>query len=247
MSEINNVFVSIFIFLLLTSCSKYRPQSEHGNGIDTVATVLDIASDTTKILVAGLPTRLDSVEHLLYPIQLVNLEERNHLRLLKSGSYSDHSYSNGFNHTNGYTMAGNFVNIIFEDKEGNRKKLTNHVMSINQATFLIHIYNETGKGYILYTVYDRDTNGDGSFNRNDFNSLYISNADGSSFTKVTKELHNFQGYKTFKDDKALYFNSIEDSNRDGKISNDDTFHAYKIDFSRPKISAEEYNPLEVFE
>jgi hypothetical protein len=189
--------------------------------------------------------KFDSIDVLIYGVGLVDLQERGGYSKFGSGSYrnSDIAYSN-FNSNN---LTGNFINMIFEDSNGNRRILTNHKMTIIRATFLRGIFKLTKKRYLLYSIYDRDTNGDGKFNRKDLEAIYISNIDGTNFQKISSELHEFYDYQTLKNDSKLYFRTLEDINKDGKLNNKDKFHYYTIDFGKEDYQIDEYNPLDAYE
>lgn len=239
----------IFIALLLalatfTSCSNDTGKINYEVQMDTVATVNNIIQDTTKILVSELPIRFDSIEILIYAVGLVDLQERGGYSKFGSGSYSSSSISSSYFSDD--KLIGNYINLIFEAPNGIRTTLSDNRMRIISVNFLRGIYNQTKQAYILYTIYDRDTNGDGEFNRDDLEALYISNVNGTQLTKLSKELHEFYDYRTLKRDNILYFRTLEDINKDGKLNNKDQFHYYKVNLAASKFLVEEYNPLDVF-
>tara|TARA_R110002096_G_scaffold183757_19_gene362010 strand:+ start:19862 stop:20593 length:732 start_codon:yes stop_codon:yes gene_type:complete len=240
-----NRYLLIAFFAVLTfSCSERTPKIDYENQIDTVATIINIVKDTTKILVSELPVRFDSTEVLIYAVGLVDLQERGGYSKLGSGSYSSSDISSSyFNKDN---LTGQFINLVFEDKNGNRTPLTNHRMTINRVLFLRGIYNNSKQQYLMYFLYDRDTNGDGKINRQDLESLYLSNIDGAEFKKISKELHEFYDHRTLKNDSKLYFRTLEDINKDGKLNNQDKFHYYLIDFAENGYKISEYDPIDAF-
>ncbi|WP_462248325.1 hypothetical protein [Ekhidna sp.] len=240
----NRFCVLAFFGILTFSCSQQTPKIDYENQIDTVATILNIVEDTTKILVSELPVRFDSTEVLIYAVRLVNLQERGGYSKFGSGSYSSSNISSSyFNKDN---LSGQFINLVFEDETGNRTPLTNHKMTINRVLFLRGIYNHTEQQYLMYTLYDRDTNGDGRINRRDLESLYLSDIDGKNFKKISKELHEFYDHRTLKNDNKLYFRTLEDINKDGKLNNQDKFHYYKIEFQEDGFKIDEYSPIDAF-
>lgn len=227
-----------------SSCSENKEKINYETYVDTVATVNDVIQDSTKILVSELPVKFDSIDILIYAVGLVDLQERGDYSKFGSGSFSSSSIASSY--FNDDDLIGNYINLIFEAPDGTRKPLANIKMKITSAHFLRGIYKNTKQGYILYTIYDRDTNGDGEFNRDDLEALYISNVNGTQLTKISKELHEFYDYRTFKGDNTVYFRTLEDINKDGKLNNRDLFHYYKMDLSSPEFKVEEYNPLDVF-
>lgn len=237
----------LFTFLaytILISCNESSPKINHEIKVDTVATVDDIVRDSTKVLVSELPIKFDSTDVLLYAVGMVDLQKRGGYSKFSSGSYS--SSEIGSSYFNRDDFRGDFFNIIFIDNSGKRL-LTKNEIKIKQGIFLRQIYNMNKVGYILYTIYDRDTNGDKTLDNNDVEALYISNVDGTKFTKLTNELHEFYDYQLLKDDRKLYFRTLEDINKDGKLNNNDKFHYYFIDFISDNYSVKEYNPLDIFE
>ena len=213
--------------------------------MDTTAVVDDRIKDTTKILVSELPVKFDSTEVLLFAIGLVDLQERGGYSKISSGSYSNSDIASSyFNNDN---LTGNFINIVFQENNGVEKKLTDKKLMIRSVNFLREIFKNTKAGYLLYSIYDRDSNGDKELDHSDLEALYISKIDGSDFKKITKELHEFYDWSLIKGENRVYFRTLEDKNRDGDLNNEDKFHYYIIDFLADKYSVTEYNPVKTFE
>lgn len=240
----NKFLVLAFFGVLTLSCSQRTPKIDYENQIDTVSTIFNIVEDTTKILTSELPIRFDSTEVLIYAVGLVDLQGRSDYSKLGSGSYSSSGVS--ASHFSKDNLSGQFINLVFEDENGNRTLLTNHKMTINRVLFLRGIYNNTKLRFLMYCLYDRDTNGDGRMNRQDLESLYLSNIDGTNFRKISKELHEFYDHRTLKNDNKLYFRTLEDINKDGKLNNQDKFHYYLIEFGEDGYEITEYDPIDVF-
>ena len=235
------LFIIAFCFV---SCLERRAKIDYNNEVDTVATIANFKQDTSKVLVADLPVRFDSTNILLYAVRLVDLEKQGRKRSYDSYGYSSSNYSASYFRDD--VLSQNMVNLVFEDPDGKRKTLTNHQMTITRVLYLRDIFKSTTQSYLLYTVYDRDTNGDGQFDGDDLQSLYLSRVDGSEFKKITKELHEYYDYQILKDDNKLYFRTREDINQDGKLNNEDQFHYYQIKFRNNGYLVSEYNPLDVF-
>lgn len=231
--------------IIISACSQPEPQIDYETAIDTTNVVDDRLTDTTRTVVAELPIQFDSTDILIYPVGLVNLGERGGFTKIGSGSYSgssyaDVSYSSGSNYIN-----GNLINLIFEDSAGNRTALPKFKKKINRARYLESTFKSTRKQYLLYSIYDRDTNGDHRLSSSDLEALYISYIDGTHFRKLTKELHELNDYKLLKKGKMLYFRTLEDINQDGRLNNKDKFHYYHLDLSAIDNEIIEYNPLDV--
>jgi hypothetical protein len=213
--------------------------------VDTTSVADDRLRDTTKILVSELPIQFDSTEVLLFAIGLVDLQERGRYSKITSGSYSDADIASSY--FNSDNLIGNFINIVFQDKDGKERKLTDKKLKIRNLNFLREIFKKTKTGYLLYSVSDRDSNGDNELNHSDLEALYISKIDGSDFKKLTKELHQFYDWSLIKANNSIHFRTLEDKNKDGELNNKDKFHYYVIEFSGDKYSVTEYNPVKIFE
>ena len=240
------LFAPIVLIVLMLSCEK-KPKIDHTIQIDTTSVVDDRISDTTKVLVANLPARFDSTDVLIFTVGLVSLEPER--RALIKGDYG--SSSSGSNISYAYfsqdNINGNFINLIFKDKNGDERKLTDKKVIIDDVQFLRHLFKKTGKAYLLYQIYDRDSNGDKELNYNDLKALYIGNLDGTSFTKLSRELHDLHDYNFIKEENRVYFRTLEDRDNDGELTSKDKFHYYFISFVGGTLQVVEYNPLSVFD
>jgi len=226
-------------------CSCQNPRIDYQEKIDTTSVVDDRIKDTTKILVAELPVKFDSTDVLLFAVGLVDLKERGGRGKIDFDSYSDSDVGSSY-FTNDY-LSGNFFNIVFRDKSGNERRLTDKKLKIRNVNFLRDIFKRTKEGWLLYSVFDRDSNGDKELTTSDLEALYISRIDGSDFKKLTKELHEFYDWSLIKGENRLYFRTLEDKNKDGDLDNQDKFHYYYIEFSDNRYSVTEYNPVKIFE
>lgn len=230
---------------LIFSCAQNKGKINHEQPIDTTAILDDRLKDSTKVLVSDLPIQFDSTEVLLFAIGLVDLQERGGLIKGGSGSYSSSDFSSGY--FNSDDLSGDFINIVFQNKDGSERALTDTKMRIRRVNFLREIFKLTKNAYLIYSVSDRDTNGDKKFDYQDLEALYISNLDGTAFKKLTKELHELYDWNLVKGQRKLYFRTLEDKNKDGLLNNKDKFHYYYIDFSKEGYSTTEYNPVKVLE
>ena len=230
--------------ILFYSCGQERPKINH-EALDTTSVVDDRIKDTTKILVSDLPVKFDSTDVLLFAIGLVDLQDRGGYSKFGSDSYSSADIASSY--FNSDNLIGNFINIVFQNKDGQEKKLTDKKIKIRSVNFLRDIFKKTKNGYLLYSITDRDSNGDKELDHSDLEALYISRIDGSEFKKLTKELHEFYDWSFIKGENRIYFRTLEDMNKDGELNNKDKFHYYFIDFSADKYSVAEYNPVKIFE
>jgi hypothetical protein len=238
------LLIIIVAATLFCSCGQERPKINH-EALDTTSVVDDRIKDTTKILVSELPIKFDSTDVLLFAIGLVDLQDRAGYSKIGSSSYSSSDIASAY--LNSDNLIGNFINIVFQDKSGNEKKLTDKKIKIRSVNFLRDIFKNTKTGYLLYSVSDRDSNGDKELNHSDLEALYISKIDGSDFKKLTKELHEFYDWSLMNGESRIYFRTLEDKNKDGELNNKDKFHYYFIGFSVDTYSLTEYNPVKIFE
>jgi len=230
--------------ILFCSCGQEKPKINH-EAVDTTSVVDDRIKDTTKILVSELPIKFDSTDVILFAIGLVDLQERGGYSKISSGSYGGPDIASSyFIRAN---LVGTFINIVFQDKSGNERKLTDKKIEIRSVTFLREIFKKTKAGYLLYSISDRDSNGDKELDHADLEALYISKVDGTDFEKISKELHEFYDYNLIRGENRVYFRTLEDKNKDGELNNKDKFHYYHIDFSVGNYTVIEYNPVKIFE
>ena len=174
--------------ILFCACGQGRPKINH-EAVDTTSVVDDRIKDTTKILVSELPVKFDSTNVLLFAIGLVDLQERGGYSKIGSGSYSSSDIASSyFNNDN---MKGNFINIVFQDKGGNEHKLTDKKVEIRSVNFLRDIFKKTKTGYLLYSISDRDSNGDNELNHSDLEALYISKTHVTLLLIFGNRIHQF--------------------------------------------------------
>lgn len=185
-NKMTRLLIVILTTVLFYSCGQDRPKINH-EAVDTTSVVDDTIKDTTKILVSELPVKFDSTDILLFAIGLVDLQERGGYSKVGSGSYSSSDIAAAY--FNSDNLIGNFINIVFHDKNGNEKKLTDKKIKIRSVNFLRDVFRSTKTGYLIYSISDRDSNGDKELDHSDLEALYISKLDGSNFKKLTKELH----------------------------------------------------------
>jgi hypothetical protein len=239
------LLIVIVTAILFCSCGQEKSKINH-EAVDTTSVVDDRIKDTTKILVSELPIKFDSTEMLLFAIGLVELQERGgYSKIVRGSSYGDSDIATSYHNSD--NLNGDFINIVFQDKSGNERKLTDKKIKIRSVHFLRDIFKKTKLSYLLYSISDRDSNGDKELNYGDLEALYISKIDGSDFKKLTKELHEFYDWTFIEGENKIYFRTLEDKNKDGELNNKDKFHYYYIDFSADKYSMTECNPVKIFE
>lgn len=244
------LFLSLILLsLIISSCSKSQSHKINYTDIDQPdsLTIDDISADTTKILIAALPVYFDSTNILIHPIGLINIED-----IRKGTEISEHlssyskteKYKELYFYMNDENLSGKITNLYFDDFEsGNHRLLTNKIINISNVRYLRPIAKKTNRHYLIYSVYDKDTNRDKELNSDDICSLYISNLDGTEFRKITQENHEYLEGKMIVPATRYYFTSIEDINKDGKFGKDDKYHYSYIDFSTDPYQIKKFDPL----
>ena len=227
-----NILALFFLAGVLFSCSEPRvPGVVTGDEPAHVQTMDSLFEDTTKVLNVHLPSLVDSARQILvHEIYLESNNKTQERSYSKKGEYYD---------------VPNMVNLIFEDVINQKK----HLLTDNQIriSYYHQLQDKKENRYFLYRVIDRDYNKDGKMNSDDVESLYISNIDGTSFSKLTKDKENVQ-----YNDKAwihsidrYYFTTLKDSDKNGSFDPKDEMHHYYIQFNSGGYNVVEYNPLEI--
>jgi len=238
-------FYNIIAWTLLTvtvvSCSKEeKPKVIYENKEDQQEVAYQ-KIDSTEIKIADLPVNITGINYILHPIGDV--------RVYHSAS----SFKTGMGKTNrvSYTISnysypeitGFLSNIMFQHKDSlTMRPLTDNRMQIHTVTYLDKLTN-TDKKILVYTLVDKDTNRDGKYDSNDIKSLYISNGNGTRFTKLTEELHELLDWNVIDIKNRLYFRSIEDINKNGAFDSDDTINYFYVDLLSDDWQPKAYNPM----
>ena len=226
------------IIALLLSCDSRK--IEYNEKIDTMAAADSGLGDTSRVLIAQLPVQFDSTDVLIFPVSILELDSRTSYKSIGS-SYESSDVSHSYLYND--QLYGAFANFIFRDHTGSERKLSSQRMTVQSVHFLRSIYKAVARGYLLYAVYDRDSNQDGRLNGADLEAIYISDVDGSNFRKITRELHEYLDHTTIPSEKRIYFRTLEDRNRDGVMDKLDPIHHYYIDFSEKSLHIIEYDVL----
>ncbi len=213
--------------------------------------------DSFSMQVMDLPIQFEGTNILLHPIGEIIEYPYSKRRGNKMFSFGSSSGSSGSGSGSGYmktsisrhsgnSLNGDMRNIKFEDtKKGTVNTLTDKDIYINRMIFLHDLHEKTGKQLLIYSVYDKDTNGDKVLNRNDLESLYISRIDGTDFQKLNKDNHKLIQWKILTAMEKLYFRTVEDTNQNDKFDKDDTFYNYQVDLnSSDNFTAEKYTFLD---
>jgi hypothetical protein len=238
----------IAILILSAACNeRQKPTFDYNQTQDIADSTRvdnDNVNDTTKVLVAELPVKFDSTDVLIFPIGLIQMQERGAISKISSFSYNSTNASSGY-YANTDDLQGNLINLIFRNQRGEERKLTHRQIKIRSIRFLRELSKKNK--YLLYFISDQETNGDKELDQSDIESIYISRIDGTEFKKISQRRHEFYDYTIIKNESKIYFRTLEDKNKDGEFNSQDKFHYYTISFSSTGYSVEEFNPFKALE
>jgi hypothetical protein len=88
-------------------------------------------------------------------------------------------------------------------------------------------------------MFDADTNRDGKLDSSDIKSLYLSEISGKRFTKVSMDLQELIDWLI---EKAVYFRTVEDTNKMGSLIKTMVHYNY-IDLSNNEWKVSNYEPI----
>lgn len=238
MKSVSKIAV-LFVFLSILSCKKeketpkvtYEESKEKAN-LQKV--------DTSQIKIADLPILMDGTNYLIHPVGDVRVYDD-----YKSvyGSSKTNQVSYAISNYNRYEITGFFNNLNFQHIDSTSvKSLTDNKIQIQTVTYLNTIAEKTKKQILAYTLVDTDTNKDGKIDQNDIKSLYLSNIDGSKFTKISMEYQELMDWNLIEAQNRLYFRCIEDINKNGAFDKNDLVHYHYVNLLGD-WKLEEYKPI----
>ncbi len=236
--------------IFLTGCIKNRQKIDYKeNPVTDSLTLENIKNDTTKTIVARLPVFFDSTGYIIHPIEVIIIDKTSGKRKFfdefSSYSQSNARWNDYGDERYGDIIYGNFINLNFENlTTGEQRLLTHNAVKVTVIQYLRSLAVKLPKyKYLIYRVYDYDSNHDGKLNNGDITSLYISKLDGQRFTKLTKPSEELKSGELILQNLKYYFSTIEDTNKDGYFNSGDHYHYYYLDFSKNPFSPQEYFPL----
>ncbi len=236
-----HIIILAFTILLIVSCgNEEKPKviyPENGNAETT-----ELKKDSILIEIADIPIHIDSTQYLIHPIGEYEIYGTRGKSYFGSSNYGSGSFS--ISNYNRYEITGDLHNLKFQkiDSE-NLTTLTKQNIRIKSITFLRDIFDNTNKQILVYRILDKDSNRDNKLDDNDINTLYISNIDGTNFTKLTAEFQELIDWKFIEIMSRLYFRSIEDTNKNGVFDKEDKVHYQYVDFNLDKLKVTEYQPI----
>ncbi|MDR2949647.1 MAG: hypothetical protein LBV71_10600 [Prevotella sp.] len=229
-----NIILTLLFIGLFVSCTEKKSPIIHDDEQANNLTMDSLLEDTTKVLNVDLPTLIDSVNQILV-----------HEIRISSGKGRDLSFSSKKS-GDYYGVGSGLINLIFEDVKNNKSYLlTNNQLQISSYEVCSRLKVKIGKAYILFRVIDKDYNNDGVLDGRDTQGLYISNLDGTSFSKITKDNEMLRNGEWMYPLNRYYFRTTEDSDKNGYFDFKDKIHYYYIQFEEQGYQVMEYNPLEM--
>lgn len=235
-----NIFTMLLLGSLIVSCKKdeetpkviYKAEKEN----------VDFQKiDSTEIKIADLPILFKGTDYMLHPVGDVRVYSTGNS---KYGSSKTKHISYKVSNYSSPEITGYLSNVMFQHKDSlDLKPLTQNKMQIQSITFLDEFALKTGKKILVYSLVDKDTNRDGKYDLNDIKALYISNANGTNFTKLTPDFQELLDWEVVSENNRLYFRSIEDINKNGEFDSDDTINYYYVDLNQPTWELQTYAPL----
>ena len=199
------------------------------------------AIDTTSIKIADLPIHMEGTKYLIHPVGDVRVYD-DFSKVYGSSKTNTVSYA--ISNYNRFEITGYFENLKFQHLDStNVKALTDEKIQIQTVTYLDRIAANTKKQILVYSVVDKDTNKDNKIDQKDIKSLYISNIDGSNFTKLTEDYLEFIDWNIIETQNRLYFRCIEDINKNGAFDKNDKVHYHYVNLLDPEWKVEAYMPI----
>lgn len=198
--------------------------------------------DSTEIKVADLPVYMEGTKYLIHPVGDIRV-------------YGDSNRSYGTSRTNGnvsyaisnynrFEITGYFENLKFQHVDSTAlRPLTTKKIQIQTATYLNTIAAKYKKNILLYTLVDADTNQDGKVDANDIKSLYISDASGIGFKKLSQDAQELIDWNLIEVQGRVYFRTIEDINKNGAFDKNDKVHYHYVDILQENWEAVVYEPV----
>ncbi|MFN3640686.1 MAG: hypothetical protein ACK4UK_07190 [Flavobacterium sp.] len=227
----------VLIVLLFISCKDEQEQLKVIYSDSKKVTESKI--DTTSIKIADLPIFIEGTSYLLHPIGDVRVYGG-------SRSYGSGSSSISFSISNysRFELTGYLENVRFQHKDSTSfYSLTENRIQIQTVTYPQSFSESSKKQILVYTLTDEDTNRDGKIDSKDIKSLYVSQINGSEFTKLSPDFQEVIDWNIIVAQGKLYFRTIEDINKNGAFDKNDTVHYYFVNLLDKEWVAMEYNPI----
>jgi len=236
-------YISVVSLMFLASCKKEEKETPKKVIYEEVKSIIkeEKKVDTSSIKIADLPILMDGTKYLIHPVGDVRVYD-DYSKVYGSSKTNQVSYA--ISNYNRFELTGYFENLKFQHIDSTAiHPLTETKMQIQTVTYLNTIAEKFKKQVLVYTLVDNDTNKDGKIDQNDIKSLYLSNIDGTQFTKVSDDYNELIDWNIIEAQKRLYLRSIEDINKNGAFDKKDKVHYHFVDLLADEWKAEEYMPI----
>ena len=197
--------------------------------------------DSTQFEVSDLPVHMEGTKYLIHPIGDLRIYDVNSRSY---GSSRTNNVSYAISNYNRFELTGYFRNLKFQHIDStSMRQLTDKVVQIQTVTYLNTVAERTKKHILVYTLIDGDSNRDGKTDNNDIKSLYLSDAGGHNFTKLSIHTRELIDWSLIEAKNRLYFRTIEDINKNGAFDKNDKVHYNYVDLASLEWEVEEYEPV----
>lgn len=197
--------------------------------------------DSTEIKVADLPVHMEGTKYLIHPIGDIRVYDDSNRSY---GSSRTNGVSYAISNYNRFEITGYFENLKFQHVDSTAlRPLTDKKIQIQTATYLNTLAARYKKNVLLYTLVDADTNQDGKVDVNDIKSLYISDASGREFKKLSQDSQELIDWNLIEAQGRIYFRTIEDINKNGAFDKNDKVHYHYVDLLKDTWEPVTYEPV----
>lgn len=233
-------YISFAIIALLLSC-KQEKQTPKVIYEEAKQSIEPKKIDTSSIKIADLPILMEGTSYLIHPVGDVRVYD-DYSKVYGSSKTNQVSYA--ISNYNRFELTGYFENLKFQHIDSiTVKPLTENKIQIQTVTYLNTVAEKSKKQILVYILVDSDTNKDGKIDQNDIKSLYISNIDGTEFSKLSEPLQELIDWNIIETQNRLYFRCIEDINKNGAFDKNDKVHYHFVNLVADEWKVEEYMPI----
>jgi uncharacterized protein YxjI len=198
--------------------------------------------DSTEIKVADLPVHMEGTKYLIHPVGDIRVYDDSNRSYGTSRTNGTASYA--ISNYNRFEITGYFENLKFQHIDSTAlRPLTDKKIQIQTATYLNTIADRYKKNVLIYTLVDADTNQDGRVDVNDIKSLYISDAAGKRFKKLSQDVQELIDWNLIEAQGRIYFRTIEDINKNGAFDKNDKVHYHYVSLLNPEWTVADYEPV----
>lgn len=133
-----------------------------------------------------------------------------------------------------------YTNIIFYHKlSGKSHLLLGRKALIREVDFVSSPYkNNKNMLFLILSMIEKDTNGDGYLTWDDGQIGYLSDLSGKNLQQITPENTNLINWYFDHNSKTLFLDITKDTNKDNKFTTQDETSFLKVSINKPDIATE---------